>query len=127
MRAVVMKFGGSSVVDAAAIDRVIAIVEAEREKGGAPVVVVSALGGMTDTLLALAAAAHGGSAVEVRDGVAAVLARHREQAARLGAGDDPKLAAAIEALVRDLQAVLDTIQRQRVTEPRALDAVAAMG
>ena len=34
MRAVVMKFGGSSVVDAAAIDRVVSIVEAERARAG---------------------------------------------------------------------------------------------
>jgi aspartokinase len=53
MRSVVMKFGGSSVVDAPAIDRVIGIVQAQREKGLAPVVVVSALGGVTDMLLEL--------------------------------------------------------------------------
>ena len=33
MRSVVMKFGGSSVADAAAIDRVVSIVAAERGKG----------------------------------------------------------------------------------------------
>ena len=127
MRAVVMKFGGSSVVDAAAIDRVIGIVEGERSRGRAPVVVVSALGGVTDTLLALAHAARGGHAGEVSDGVTAVLTRHLEQADRLGAAADPALAGALDGLIRELQSVLDTIQRQRASDPRALDAVAAAG
>jgi aspartate kinase len=127
MRSVVMKFGGSSVVDAAAIDRVISIVDGERTRGRTPVVVVSALGGITDALLTLAGAARGGTAGDVRDGVAAVLARHREQAERLGAGGDAELSGALESLVGDLQAALDTIQQQRSSEPRALDAVAACG
>ena len=122
-----MKFGGSSVVDAAAIDRVISIVDGERARGRTPVLVVSALGGMTDTLLTLANAARGGSASEVRDGVAAVLGRHKEQAAALGAGADAALGVALEALAGEMQAVLDRIQRQRVSDPAALDAVAAAG
>ncbi|HET7694676.1 MAG TPA: lysine-sensitive aspartokinase 3 [Vicinamibacterales bacterium] len=127
MPAVVMKFGGSSVVDAAAIDRVVAIVERERARGNTPVVVVSALGGVTDTLLSLAKSARGGAAAEVRDGVAALLARHRAQAVALGADRDPSLAAAIDTLVQDLQRVLDAIQQQPGSEPAALDAVAATG
>jgi len=127
MPAVVMKFGGSSVVDAAAIDRVVSIVQAERAKGNMPVVVVSALGGVTDTLLSLARAARGGNASEVRDGVAALLARHRAQAATLGADGDAPLWGAIDDLIGDLQAALDGIQRQPEGEPAALDAVAATG
>src|SRR4051812_39174737 len=62
MQPVVMKFGGSSVVDAAAIGRVISIVDGERGRGRTPLLVVSAMGGMTDTLLSLANAARGGNA-----------------------------------------------------------------
>jgi len=47
----VLKFGGTSVADAAAIDRLAAIVAVRR---GPRVVVVSALAGITDALLALA-------------------------------------------------------------------------
>jgi aspartokinase len=120
-----MKFGGSSVVDAAAIDRVASIVESERGKGHTPVVVVSALGGVTDMLLSLARAAQGGSAAEVRAGVAALLARHRTQAAALGADADATLTGALETLVKDLQVVLDTIQREGARQGAGLDAVAA--
>src|SRR5215510_3812235 len=47
---VVMKFGGTSVADAAAFENVARIVADERE--AAPVVVVSAMSGVTDSLLA---------------------------------------------------------------------------
>ena len=49
---IVMKFGGSSVESAAAIERVARIVEARRERR--PVVVVSAMGKTTNRLLAIA-------------------------------------------------------------------------
>jgi aspartate kinase len=127
MPAVVMKFGGSSVVDAAAIDRVVSIVETERRKGNTPVVVVSALGGVTDTLLSLAGSARGGDATEVRDGVAELLGRHRAQAVTLGADGDVSLSGAIEAIVQDLQSVLDAIQQEGESQPAALDMVAATG
>ena len=48
---IVMKFGGSSVESAAAIQRVAAIVLDHRERK--PVVVVSAMGKTTDALLAI--------------------------------------------------------------------------
>jgi len=47
---IVMKFGGTSVADAAALENVARIVAAQRE--AAPVVVVSAMSGVTDALLA---------------------------------------------------------------------------
>jgi len=47
---IVMKFGGTSVADAAAFENVARIVASERE--AAPVVVVSAMSGVTDALLA---------------------------------------------------------------------------
>jgi aspartate kinase len=127
MSAVVMKFGGSSVVDATAIDRVVSIVEAERTKGHTPVIVVSALGGVTDTLLGLAKSARGGNATEVRDGIDALTARHRTQAASLGVDGDAGLTEAFGTMVRDLRSVLDTIEQQGASHPRALDVVAATG
>ena len=49
---VVMKFGGTSVEDAAAIERVLAVVQAGLARH--PVVVVSAMARVTDALLAIA-------------------------------------------------------------------------
>jgi hypothetical protein len=57
---IVMKFGGTSVESAAAIERVAGIVKAREERR--PVVVVSAMGKTTNKLLALANAAIGSRA-----------------------------------------------------------------
>ena len=54
---VVMKFGGTSVQDAAAILRTLAVVKGRRDAGLEPVVVVSAMARVTDQLIATAAAA----------------------------------------------------------------------
>ncbi len=54
---VVMKFGGTSVEDAVAMKRTVGIVKGRRDAGLSPVVVVSAMAKVTDTLLAAAAAA----------------------------------------------------------------------
>jgi len=59
---IVMKFGGSSVESAAAIERVAGIVRAREARR--PVVVVSAMGKTTNKLLAIAAAAIGGKREE---------------------------------------------------------------
>ena len=69
----VLKFGGTSVADRAAIERLAAIVRAERDSDPRPgtLVVVSALGGVTDQLLALAERARRGDA----DGAIATMER----------------------------------------------------
>src|SRR5437773_9681300 len=59
---IVMKFGGSSVESAAAIERVAGIVRARAERR--PVVVVSAMGKTTNKLLAIAATAIQGDRAE---------------------------------------------------------------
>src|SRR5438046_2485317 len=56
---IVMKFGGTSVESATAIERVAAIVRARAARK--PVVVVSAMGKTTNRLLAIASAAIGGN------------------------------------------------------------------
>ena len=59
---IVMKFGGTSVESAAAIERVASIVRARSDRK--PVVVVSAMGKTTNKLLAIAQAAIGGTREE---------------------------------------------------------------
>lgn len=82
---VVMKFGGTSVEDAAAILRTASIVESRVAKGLHPVVIVSAMAKVTDQLLACAAAAVAGrgdreAALEI---VARLRARHLQVAGEL--------------------------------------------
>ena len=57
MSLVVMKFGGTSVQDPAAIERTAAIVAGRVAQGKSPVVVVSAMAKVTDQLLRCADAA----------------------------------------------------------------------
>ena len=80
---VVLKFGGTSVADPAAIRRVAEIVRAAAAGGSRPVVVTSAMSKVTDGLLDVvrrAVAGHVNGAQEVLDGL---LARHRATAAEL--------------------------------------------
>ena len=127
MPSVVMKFGGSSVVDATAIRRVIRIVAAERERGRIPVVVVSALGGVTDRLLALAEQARQGLEADVDAGAAELKRRHAHEAGQLGADQDGSLLPAFDSQFVHLHSLLQAIEDCRAAEPRALDAIAASG
>jgi len=73
---VVMKFGGTSVEDAVAIERTAAIVRGRRDKGLSAVVVVSAMSKVTDALLAAAAAAGAGDRKAALAVSAGLRARH---------------------------------------------------
>jgi aspartate kinase len=128
MRAAVMKFGGSSVADATAMRRVIRIVSAERDRGAIPVVVVSALGGVTDRLLGLAELARKGESAAVQEGLAQLLERHVAEASSLGADrQDATLLPAFESQFAHLWSLFQAIGDIRAAEPRALDAIAASG
>jgi aspartate kinase len=136
----VLKFGGTSVADRPAIERLIEIVRATRQAAlpnvlaGAqadprgPVVVVSALGGATDRLLGLAAQAGAGDADGARDHVLQLLERHLEVASVIA---DPVLRAQVEeALSHDFGALARIVSALAVLKevsPRWLDAIAATG
>jgi aspartate kinase len=126
MRTVVMKFGGSSVIDAAAMERVTRIVAQQQTQGVVPVVVVSALGGVTDALLGLAAAATGGDAAGISEGVNTLMQRHFEEATRLGV-DAEILRADFDRAAAGLRTAFDTIQLRHSNEPAAFDLIAATG
>jgi aspartate kinase len=78
---VVMKFGGTSVADAAAFENVARIVSRERE--ASPVVVVSAMSGVTDTLLAATNIAAEADAQKAIESLENVFKHHRAVAKEL--------------------------------------------
>jgi aspartate kinase len=80
---VVMKFGGTSVEDATAINRTASIVQGRRDKGFTPIVIVSAMAKVTDQLLAAAAAAARGDRDEALAISSRLLDRHIEAASAL--------------------------------------------
>jgi aspartate kinase len=118
---IVCKFGGTSVQDAAAIRRLIQIIRDRASER--PLLVVSALAGVTDELLALARLAEtGGSAL--RERLDALVARHEATAHELpGAetGLEP-IRAEAAALAEELAAV----SGHRVTL-RELDGIVGRG
>jgi aspartate kinase len=106
---VVMKFGGTSVEDATAIQRTASIVAGRAKRGLSPVVVVSAMAKVTDQLLACSAAAYAGRgdkdvALEIS---ARLRTRHIDTASLLTSGD--RLDAVIAVLHRDFDALDDLL------------------
>ena len=125
---VVMKFGGTSVEDATAINRTAGIVQGRCDKGLAPVVVVSAMAKVTDQLLAAAAAAGQGD----REGALAISARlrerHLETAAKLVAADAiGELSKQIEAEFASLEEVLRGLAAVGELTPRISDMIVSEG
>src|SRR5919205_4672937 len=104
---IVMKFGGTSVADAAAIENVARIVSAER--AAFPVVVVSAMSGVTDALLAATPAS-----------VEAIFNRHLVAAEQLleapGSERFAELVKNAEAQVRALLQSQNTSNRKAVQD-----------
>ena len=125
-RPLIMKFGGTSVADEAAIRRLIGHVVAARSEGDRPVVVVSALGGVTNALLEAAsvAAKSDGAAGGILD---ALRVRHLDLAAQIAGGLHDDVAAAIVTQFDDLAAVIRAIGTLKDASPRSLDAIAATG
>lgn len=72
---IVMKFGGTSVQDGPAVRRVIEIVEKEKERH--PVVVVSAIVGATNSLLAMGQTALSGDTRAAEEVLSQLVSRHR--------------------------------------------------
>lgn len=125
-RPVVMKFGGTSVADAAAIQRVVQIVRASTATGVPTVVVVSAMSGVTDRLLALAAAAEQRDREGVRRDMDALIARH-DTAVRLLVDAPSAIWPHVVAHFLELQTLLDATGILRAASPAARDAIASVG
>jgi aspartate kinase len=133
---IVMKFGGTSVADRPAIERVVSIVRAARQAAiqpespdwRGPVVVVSALGGATDRLLGIAAQAGAGDIDGARDHLRALRERHFEVA---GIVTQPEERKQVDQFIHDsfdeLERIAGALGVLREVTPRWLDAIAATG
>jgi aspartate kinase len=116
---IVMKFGGTSVESAAAIERVAGIVRDRLAQK--PVVVVSAMGKTTNKLLAIAAAAVEGKREQALTQLEDLRAFHLKEAAGLGVDAD------IAAHFEELAELVKGIVVMGELTPRASDAVSAFG
>ena len=123
-----MKFGGTSVEDAKAMERTAAIVLGRKKRGISAVVVVSAMAKVTDQLLAAASAAGRGD----RPGALAIAARlrnrHIETAANLISGEPlSKLQVVLDHEFDALDDLLRGIAAVGELTPRTNDLVVSFG
>ncbi|HXE80907.1 MAG TPA: aspartate kinase [Vicinamibacterales bacterium] len=132
----VLKFGGTSVADRAAIERLSAIVRREAaadrqsRNGARPgvVVVVSALAGVTDQLLAVADLARRSEGDQALAILNALRDRHREVASMIA--DAPArsdVCTLIDQQFHALAAAVRAVSLLREVSPRSLDSIAATG
>ena len=133
---VVMKFGGTSVADRGAIVRLMAIVRAQRQadaqqEGGdsrGPIVVVSALSGVTDRLLGVAAQAGAGDAEGARSSLRELHQRHQTVAEVItDATSRTQTLAELQVQFDELDRIVAALAVLREVSPRWMDTISATG
>jgi len=131
-RMVVMKFGGTSVEDAAAMRNVIEIVrrewQASRQFGeGAPLVVTSACAGITNKLFALAELAASGKRTEAQDLLRSIKAHHDTLIYELLSSNTQALHRRLNELFDELSSIIKALDVIGELTPRLLDTIASNG
>ena len=125
--ATVLKFGGTSVADAAALQRVAGVVH-DAQRGTRPVVVVSALAGGTDALLAAADAAASGDPKLMLPQLDALLERHAEIARGLARPESAKGIGTVLARARaEIADLLARVAAEPERQPALRDEIASYG
>jgi len=123
---IVLKFGGSSVADAACMRQVAGLVTAALPK--APLVVLSAMGKTTNGLFDAAKAAEAGDLAGAMERQRTLMAAHRKAAEELFGGAVPEaLDVALTDLFGELELLLRGVAMLRELSPRSMDAIASLG
>ncbi len=124
-----MKFGGTSVADPEALSRLIGIVRhaLQGPDGSAPVVVVSALGGVTDQLVAVTRMAEEGEADRAAAALHALRDRHIAVASAVTNQSRAAIVAQVTSELNELIGLVHALAVLREVSPRSLDAVLAVG
>jgi aspartokinase/homoserine dehydrogenase 1 len=124
----IMKFGGTSVGDAAAMRETASILEEEHRQESV-VAVVSAMSGTTNTLLDLGAEAVAGNSEAVETARAVLLNPHRRALSELVADGERRrrVSAALGMLVDDATRLLYSVYVLRELSPRATDRLVSFG
>ena len=124
---IVVKFGGTSVGDAEAIERTASIVKGRL--GRQPAVVVSALGGATNTLLAIGEQSAKGHLIGALRGVETLRDRHFQQCEKLlgTSAEASEVAAEMSASFDELASLAEALSVLGHATPRSFDAIAAFG
>jgi aspartate kinase len=124
---IVVKFGGTSVGDADAIKRSAEIVRGRLDRS--PIVVVSALGGATNSLLAVGEQSAKGHLIGALRGVETLRDRHLTECDNL-LGKTPEaddISAELSAMFDELAHLAEALSTLGHVTPRSLDAMASYG
>ncbi len=124
---VVMKFGGTSVQDAVAITRSIDIVRERRERGFSPVVVVSAMSGVTNQLLDAAKSAVNNDLAKAIRIAGQLKERHLEAAAELVGRKIVLVIHLLDELFGKLENILSGVHAVGELTARTNDLIASFG
>jgi len=134
---VVMKFGGTSVADPDAIARLIDIVRRQIQVSDTsqdtcqtcqtPVVVVSALSGVTDAMIDVTRLAEQGDGEQAATSLRALRERHVSVASAVTTHSRDAVLAAVRAELDELIGLVHALAVLREVSPRSLDAVIATG
>ena len=124
---IVVKFGGTSVGDADAIERTAAIVKGRLDRQ--PAVVVSALGGATNALLAIGEQSAKGHLIGALRGVETLRDRHFQQCEKLlgTSAEAGEVAGEMSATFDELASLAEALSVLGHATPRSFDAIAAFG
>src|SRR6202163_1593626 len=123
---IVMKFGGSSVESAAAIERVAGIVKAREQRR--PVVVVSAMGKTTNKLLALANTAIEGKRGDYLRQLHEIRDYHSREARRVvPLADRTELDRTLDDHFQELTELVKGLAVLGELTPRSIDAISSYG
>jgi len=122
----IMKFGGTSVGDAANMKRVGALVI--EALPAAPVVVLSAMSGVTNALVNASAVAEEGKLTDALELVSGIKKKHITAADELFGGTAPAaLDTELDKRIDELKLLLRGVNLLRELSPRSADAIASFG
>ncbi len=123
---IVMKFGGTSVESSAAILRIAGIVKTRRDRR--PVVVVSAMGKTTNSLLNIARDAASGNLAQATERLHALEEFHaRESFPLMGSSARGELENILRDNFRELRELIETLGVLGTLTPQMTDAIASYG
>ncbi len=129
MDTLVMKFGGTSVGSAEAINQAAALVQEHVARWKRMVVVVSAMSGVTDALIRSARAAELGDDATYRAVINELRNRHHDVVCQLlpQGGERVQLLATVDRLMEELSSFCYSVHILGELTPRALDAISSLG
>ena len=127
-KTLLLKFGGTSMGGPSAMQQAAEIIRSQRESWQEVIIVVSAMNGVTNNLIACAEAALARKEKSYRDIIAKLQARHFEAIQELAPHDmQEALQQDIENQLARLRAFCDSIQVMGEVTPRGMDMIASFG